>query len=613
MENIGFCTDFNKNFEEAISHVEPWEVDEPAPASLTTEEDTLGEGKGGEHLDATPSAPAIETSPRNDSSPEETPGDSASESVESADSPMSALCADNKDPEDDDLLEEYCTPKNAVVPEAGPTADAVASVDLPSAATSAQTSVADHPKGSHVSKANTLKAAIRNAMSAVSASAHTETKNENEDKDAFPINLLPAVIGKIASALYQTRLFPIGYTAMAILFVISILIGKGACLVTNLGKTMANLYIAFVGPTGEDKTRPISWATNPLVPMDRESLARYRREREEYDAAVAGGAKGLVPPDYPRRFLMSDATDEALLKQLSRCPESTGLRRDELMDLLKQSAKYSNTSSDLYLSLYSGANLEVDRATKDEVYFIDHPFVSLIGGIQPDRFIKAFRGDRMDSGLFGRMLLVVKNGYTQKLWDLETPIHPEDIDEQYSVLLQKFIETAGWQGEYTLDADAKSFLTNWQNEEESRLAKDGSDLKYGVFRKVQVYALKFALILQVVGDIDTATPNPDHVISVQNAILAASLADYFYDVSAAMAEEIKPAMLNKNEAKLLEALPDVFTAKDGLEHAKKYAIGKTTFYSFLGKLTGKLIEKTGRGTYIKKYSCRKRSTTAPPS
>lgn len=459
---------------------------------------------------------------------------------------------------------------------------------------------------------------VKTEVEAISSPATSESKPEvAEDKtkeeevihDDFPIRLFPPIITKIVTALYQTRLYPIGYTVMAILFAISVILGKGCTLVTNLGDTMANLYIAFVGPKGEDKTRPILWATEPLVAMDRKAQAQYKRELKEYRNAVSNHIEGVVPPDSPTRYIMSNSTDEALLKQLGRCPEGVGLRQDELTDLLKQSGRYTQKGSDLYLSLFSGASMEVDRATKDEVFFIERPYVSLIGGIQPDRFFKVFRGERMASGLFDRMLLVVRNGYTAKLWDLESTPKTSDIDGQYANLLHRLLDTAEWQGKYQLDSDAKISLQMWQNEKEHALERDGSDIQIGVFRKMQVYALKFALLLQILWDLESGKPNTKHIISAQNAIRATVLADHFFSISAAMAEEIAEPKVSAREAKLINALPEVFSAKEGFNIAKKMGIGKTQYYHLLGILGGKVLERPSRGRYIKKYPSTPKSAT----
>ncbi len=547
MENITGKYQSFSDFQEALSEVEPWEKDDHQPA--TSDSHTV-------ILD-----------------------DSAAMHV---DSPLPVSIANVMDSTDEDIPEEFCSPQSHATSGGERDADVTESVDLHDDAPSAHTH-------------ETIEKNDSNAVS--SSDAIVETT----DKDGFPINLFPTFIAKIARELYRTRLFPIGYTLMAILFVISVLVGKSACLLTHLGSTFTNLYVAFVGPKGEDKTRPINWAARPLVELDRDAYASYIREKKEYEEALAIGEKDLVPPAFPRRYIMSNATDEAILKQIGRCPESIGLRRDELMDLLKQSGRYTEKDSDLYLSLFSGASLEIDRATKDEVFFIDAPFVSLIGGIQPDRFIRAFRGDRMDSGLFDRFLLVVRNGYTPKLWKLEGKMETEDIDEKYSSMVRTFLEATEWHGTYELAPDAKTMLQAWQNEKEMELEKNGSDLQIGVFRKIQVYALKFSLLLQILWDVDSDEKNTEHIVSPESAIRATVLADYFFRVSTAMAEEIQPALMSKKEMRLLNELPDVFTAKEGFLKAQENGIGKTSYYEFLGKLNGKVIEKTGRGVYLKKY------------
>jgi len=426
-------------------------------------------------------------------------------------------------------------------------------------------------------------------------------ENQN-DSDDFPVRMFPRYLTDIVFALYRTRLFPIGYTMMAILFVVSVLVGKNARLITSLGKTMANLYIAFVAPKGEDKTRPIEWATAPLVRLDHDAHKEYIRQKKEYDAAKDSGNGASVEfPPSPRRYIMCDATDEAVLRQLNFCHESVGLRRDELKDLLGQSSRYTMKSSDLYLSLFSGARIEVDRATKDEVYFVEHPVVSIIGGIQPERFLSVFRGDRMDSGLFDRFLVVSRNGYTAKPWRLEG-YKSDNLDAKYDhLVIRRLIDSTTWHGDYHLSAAAETALQSWQNEEENRLEREGSNLQFGVFRKIQVYALKLSLLLQILYDMDSAETNPEHIVSGENAIRATVIADYFYCVSTAYAEEILHPNITPKEKEVLDALGDYFTAKDGVKIAKTHGIGKTAFYGLLGKANGKYIEKKERGHYAKKY------------
>lgn len=422
-----------------------------------------------------------------------------------------------------------------------------------------------------------------------------------DDTDDFPVKMFPRFVTDLVFALNQIRLFPIGFATMAILFTVSVLVGKCACLVTSLGRTMANLYIAFVAPKGEDKTRPIEWATAPLVQLDREAREEYLRKKKEFNLAKDNGTPDVFPPECPRRYIMCDATDEAVLRQLHLCADSMGLRRDELMDLLRQSSRYTERSSDLYLSLFSGASIEVDRATKDDVYFINAPVISIIGGIQPDRLLRAFKGDRMDSGLFDRFLVVSRHGYTAKPWNLEGYV-PDNLDAEYNQLvIRRLIDSAAWHGDYHLAPEAEIALQNWQNDEEYRLEREGSDLQYGIFRKTQVYALKFALMLQILSDLAAGATNPDHIVSGENAIRATVIADYFYHGSTSLAEDILHPVLGAKEKMLLDMLPDTFSAKDGLEKAKTLGIGKTAYYGLLGKANGALLERVRRGIYAKKY------------
>lgn len=113
--------------------------------------------------------------------------------------------------------------------------------------------------------------------------------------------------------------------------------------------------------------------------------------------------------------------------------------------------------------------------------------------------------------------------------------------------------------------------------------------------------MKFALLLQILWDIDTGDANPDHIISGNNAIRATALTDYFCENACSLAKELVNPVLNDKEKTLYDALPNAFTAKDGLDKAKAIGIGKTAYYAFLGKINGKNVEKKSRGLYVKKY------------
>lgn len=434
-----------------------------------------------------------------------------------------------------------------------------------------------------------------------------------EIENTFPIIAFPESLQKIIRELGESRLYATDYLGSAILYAVSVMIGAGSYLYTSMGRTYANLYIALIGPQGANKSNPLEWALAPLHEIDSLSIKEYRAKMSEYQKLLniykCTGDDADAPGPKPTcaRLLVNDTTPEVLLQRLEENSYGLGQYFDELARMLTCMGRYSRTDNeDLYLSLYSGKPVTIDRVTNGEIYNILHPYYSLIGTTQPQIYRKIMSDkNRYDNGLFSRILQVTHYEDHELLWKIYDDL-PSDSDGQYrcfiSALQQRRNEISlESPAVYTFDDDAASLIINWQNEHERDIERRGKESDRAVFRKIQLYVLKFALIIQIMSDVDADNVD-NRTIVFYSATMATFLADYFFSTALELARVINKPTLSRAEIRLFDALSDEFTTEEGRELAKKYGIGKTCYYEFLNKLKGALIDQPSRGQYVKRRS-----------
>ena len=108
-------------------------------------------------------------------------------------------------------------------------------------------------------------------------------------------------------------------------------------------------------------------------------------------------------PHVPR-YVVNDATIEAIAMILSRQPKGVLQMRDELSGWLENMSRYSGGGSDrpFWLEAFGGRSYPVNRVGREAVT-IERVSIGVIGGIQPDRLKSLlFRAD--DDGLLARFL-----------------------------------------------------------------------------------------------------------------------------------------------------------------------------------------------------------------
>jgi hypothetical protein len=243
----------------------------------------------------------------------------------------------------------------------------------------------------------------------------------------FPVEALPASLrGWLLRAARGAAVTP-GHVAVPLLGIASSLIGTSrrvrACRSWSEPLTM---WVAVVGFSGTGKTPGLDVTRRVLSLIERgrkEKIAGMQREHEtlaqkakaekkKWEKAVAEAVENNLPvppkpagasepgPFVAPRLCLSDSTIERLAVLLEARPQGLAFVADELARLFLNMKRYSNgQDNEFWLEAWNGKNFVVERQGRPPV-ILDYLLVGVIGGFQPDKLARAFKGD--DDGMYAR-------------------------------------------------------------------------------------------------------------------------------------------------------------------------------------------------------------------
>jgi hypothetical protein len=248
----------------------------------------------------------------------------------------------------------------------------------------------------------------------------------------FDMALLPAAIAPWVGDISDRMCCPPDYVGIPAMVALGSLIGRRVG-VRPQERTdwleVANLWAVIVGRPGMLKSPAMLEALKPLSRLEAKARESNDEARKEYAARLElhkihkeeaqkdarknrlADHKGLmlVEPEEPaaRRYIVNDATYEALGEILADNPIGTLAFRDELISLLKTLDKEENAAArGFFLSAWNGTGgYSFDRITRGKTY-IEAACLSLLGSTQPGRIAeymtRAAAGGAGDDGMIQR-------------------------------------------------------------------------------------------------------------------------------------------------------------------------------------------------------------------
>jgi hypothetical protein len=232
----------------------------------------------------------------------------------------------------------------------------------------------------------------------------------------------------------------------------------------------------------------------------------------------------------------TDATMEALIQLLHHHPRGLLLVSDELtawvlsMNMFRAGKGHDRQH---WLSLWNGADIIVNRKTRQEVTLVPNPFIGVTGCLPPDVLPDLADPRQRADGLLDRVLFsfpeaiqprwtdssvteATMAGYTQilaGLWQLEAVSGPEVGQGSRPVVM-------------TLTSDGRAAFVCAVNALYAQLADPAlADLLRGPYAKLEGYAARLALILQLCRLV--AGEAEHDAVDARSVTAATALIEYF--------------------------------------------------------------------------------------
>jgi hypothetical protein len=408
-------------------------------------------------------------------------------------------------------------------------------------------------------------------------------KGGSEMPDAIvPIHIFPKTIQDFVLAYNKDLRLSKDFLLGSILAASSVAIGNTKRAYFSRDKiASASLFLVIVGRAGANKSQPISIALKPI-------------RRMEHDL------------EDEKQYVISDYTQEALAAVLEKNKRGIIIVRDELIGLINDFGRYNKGSGEQdLLTSFSGQSLKINRKTGKPIK-INVPFISITGSIQPDLLPDLAKGRRRANGFLDRFLFIFPTNVKKEYWT-DNDVAPE-FEVQYRSVIEKllnlsYFEDENSDSEYVFFAHAaKQLILNWQKQN-TDLSNKSNDRMASIYSKLEIYILRFALILQSL--YWACDETEDFEISERAAKGAIELVEYFRITAQNVAYIIDNTTLldtlDSNKRKLYDALPSEFPKDIGLTFSKA-VMSDRNFANFLNSgIEMGIFEKKCHGVYKKTY------------
>lgn len=243
----------------------------------------------------------------------------------------------------------------------------------------------------------------------------------------FPVEFLPPVLRALVVEAAAAIGCDPSYVVLPVLAVVASAIGNSrTARLKDSWDEPCVVWTGIVGESGTQKSPAQDVAFAPLRRLDeeaqrehQENLNLHKAEKLRHEFALSewrkGGAVGDPPPEPRRpvahRFIVCDATTEAIAKLLAENERGVLLARDELAGWLRSFDVYrggQGGDAAFYLSTFGARPHVVDRKGGDTpVIFVPRAALSISGAIQPGTLAASIGKEHRDDGLLARLLFAM--------------------------------------------------------------------------------------------------------------------------------------------------------------------------------------------------------------
>jgi hypothetical protein len=417
------------------------------------------------------------------------------------------------------------------------------------------------------------------------------TKNDADVRPPFPVDVFPEKVARFARRVAAAMGCALDFPGVAALVISGAAIGAARSLYVKGGwEEKPGMYAVIVSPPGTAKTpalkalmAPIYSEQDRLCQDHRAAAIKYKDDDRTYKRALKKDEEGgdPVPPEKPpplRHLYANDTTVEALACNLDDNRKGLLVFRDELTAWVRAMDMYKGRGTDrqFFLSAWSGEPVKVDRKSqKDEPVNIPHPFIAVLGGIQPDLLPELESEGRREDGFIHRILFSYPRVAPVQGW-VDADISEEDELEWQVVVgrllaLRPVTPEGGSERPRRLafSPDGLEAFKAWCD----RLAADMNAEDFprelvGPCSKMKGYAARFALVIHLmrVACDEAGDAKTEGEVDAEDVKRAVMLCDYFRAHYKLVACRLQQSKEDKDVETLVAWLhkkgKDVCTARD---------------------------------------------------
>lgn len=233
------------------------------------------------------------------------------------------------------------------------------------------------------------------------AKANKELSELGADvSNSFPSDIFRPQIVDMVNGLYVSNGYKKDFCYSMILSTLSVAIGNSIHVEVRNGYTVGTSnYMVLVGGTGVGKSPVMNWFLKPIRNIEDVNYSKYETAYSEWER---NGRNGKEPQF--QQIVVSDITIEALNPQFNKHKRGLILEQDEIVQWIRNNNRYGGTNgSAVWLSLFDQKPTTTNRKSSKHER-VQLPFISVVGGIQPNVVKELFQDDRNANGFIQRLL-----------------------------------------------------------------------------------------------------------------------------------------------------------------------------------------------------------------
>ncbi len=332
------------------------------------------------------------------------------------------------------------------------------------------------------------------------------------DPEEFPLAALPVTVRQFVREAAASVGCPVDYIGLSTLAALSAGIGDTRRVVIKKDWTEgAAIFGMIVGGPASKKSPAMNLALRPVRERQMTLKTEYERQKEEYESALRDyektkkdGPTEIRKPDKPTlgRTYADDTTVERLADILNENRRGVLITKDELSGWLGSMNQYKSggkgADRQFWLSVHTNQPVSVDRKSSEEPVIVARPFVSVIGGIQPevlpdfgkdrgdgliDRFIPVYPKPRVGRWTDDEISDPVRDGYARTLNSLYKLRHANDEEDPFPSRVH-------------MSDEAKAVFVSEYDKLHEELESPGFPQRLRpAWGKLEAYLARFALII----------------------------------------------------------------------------------------------------------------------